>query len=191
MPFSPDTQFGPYKIVALIGSGGMGEVYKARDTRLERTVAIKILPAEFSADSDRLHRFEREARTASALNHPNIVTIYELGHHGSTHYIAMELVEGKTLREMLAEGDLLRLVVDDHREAERERREMEDIGELVGCAGDDRGIESKKKPAERPHNCAFKKIKVQSHRCVLLKIRQPFYRRVVSGVPSAFCSESV
>jgi predicted ATPase len=82
----------------------MGEVYRARDTRLERGVAIKILPAEFSADTDRLRRFEREARSASALNHPNIVTIYELGQDGATRYIAMELIEGKTLREMLAAG---------------------------------------------------------------------------------------
>ena len=84
----------------------MGEVYRARDTRLERSVAIKILPAAFSADSERLHRFEREARLASALNHPNIVTIHELGQDGSTHYIAMELVEGKTLRELLSPGAL-------------------------------------------------------------------------------------
>jgi len=84
----------------------MGEVYRARDVRLDRGVAIKILPAEFSADSDRLHRFHREARSASALNHPNIVTIYELGQDESTHYIAMELVEGVTLRDMLSGGSL-------------------------------------------------------------------------------------
>ena len=106
MALASGTKLGSYEIVSSLGSGGMGEVYTARDTRLERSVAIKILPAEFSADSDRLHRFEREARTASALNHPNIVTIYELGHHGCTHYIAMELVEGKTLREMLTGGSL-------------------------------------------------------------------------------------
>jgi predicted ATPase len=100
----PGTKLGSYEIVATLGAGGMGEVYRARDTHLERSVAIKILPAEFSADADRLHRFEREARAASALNHPNIVTIYELGLHGSTHYIAMELVEGKTLRELLVAG---------------------------------------------------------------------------------------
>ena len=82
----------------------MGEVYRARDTRLERTVAIKLLPAALSANSDRLHRFEQEARSASALNHPNIVTIYELGQDGTTHYIAMELVEGQTLRELLTSG---------------------------------------------------------------------------------------
>jgi predicted ATPase len=84
----------------------MGEVYRARDPRLDRTVAIKILPAELSADSDRLHRFEREARSASALNHPNIVTIYELAQDGSAHYIAMELIEGETLRQLLVAGTL-------------------------------------------------------------------------------------
>ena len=100
------TKLGPYEIIGLVGAGGMGEVYRARDTRLGRSVAIKILPPELSADSERLHRFEREARSASALNHPNIVTIYELGSEGSTHYIAMELIEGKTLRELLATGPL-------------------------------------------------------------------------------------
>ena len=101
---APGTKFGSYEIVAPLGAGGMGEVYRARDTRLERTVAIKLLPATFSASSDRLQRFEQEARSASALNHPNIVTIYELGQDGCTHYIAMELVEGKTLRELLISG---------------------------------------------------------------------------------------
>jgi predicted ATPase len=84
----------------------MGEVYRARDLRLNRIVAIKILPAAFSADSERLQRFKREARSASALNHPNIVTIYELGEDKSCHYIAMELVEGQTLRELLVSGAL-------------------------------------------------------------------------------------
>jgi predicted ATPase/serine/threonine protein kinase len=104
MMLAPGTKLGPYEIVAPLGAGGMGEVYRARDARLDRSVAVKILPAAFSADTDRLHRFEREARSASALNHPNIVTIYELGQDGSTHYIAMELIEGKTLRELLVGG---------------------------------------------------------------------------------------
>jgi Tol biopolymer transport system component len=84
----------------------MGEVYRARDARLSREVALKVLPEEVSADRDRLARFEQEARSASALNHPNIVTIYEVGQSGQTSYIAMELVEGRTLRELLAEGQL-------------------------------------------------------------------------------------
>jgi predicted ATPase len=98
---APGTKLGLYEIVAPLGAGGMGEVYRATDTRLNRSVAIKLLPSQFSVNSDRLQRFEQEARAASALNHPNIVTIYELGRDGSTHYIAMELVEGKTLRELI------------------------------------------------------------------------------------------
>src|SRR5579862_1404409 len=101
---SAGEKIGPYEIVEPLGAGGMGEVYRARDPRLHRSVAIKILPAAFAADADRLHRFEREARSASALNHPNIVTIYELGEDGATRYIAMELVEGKTLRDVLSAG---------------------------------------------------------------------------------------
>src|ERR1700674_4251608 len=104
MALTSGTKLGPYEIQSPLGAGGMGEVYRARDTRLDRSVAIKILSAAFSADCDRLDRFEQEARSASALNHPNIVTIYELGQDGSTHYIAMELVEGKTLRELLVSG---------------------------------------------------------------------------------------
>src|SRR5216683_2570440 len=104
MALTSGAKLGPYEIVGPLGAGGMGEVYRARDARLDRSVTIKILPAAFSTDSDRLHRFEQEARSASALNHPNIVTIYALGLDASTHYIAMELVEGKTLRELLASG---------------------------------------------------------------------------------------
>ncbi len=104
MALASGTKLGPYEIVELLGAGGMGEVYRARDARLDRSVAIKILPAAFSEDRDRLHRFEEEARSASALNHPNIITIHELGQEGSTHYIAMELVEGKTLRDLLVCG---------------------------------------------------------------------------------------
>ena len=103
---NPGDKLGSYEIVGPLGAGGMGEVYVARDVRLDRNVAIKILPAEFAADGDRLRRFEREARAASALNHPNIVTIYELGQRDSTHYIAMELVRGKTLREFFVAGSL-------------------------------------------------------------------------------------
>ena len=113
MSLVPGAKLGYYEIVAPLGAGGMGEVYRARDGRLGRCVAIKILPPALATDSDRLPSFEREARAASALNHPNIVTIYELGQDGSTHYIAMELVEGKTLRELLACGSLpIRKAID-------------------------------------------------------------------------------
>jgi eukaryotic-like serine/threonine-protein kinase len=98
------SRIGPYEIVALLGGGGMGEVYRGRDTRLGREVAVKILPAEVSTHPDRLRRFEQEARSASSLNHPNIITIYDIGAIDSSSYIAMEFVDGKTLRELLAEG---------------------------------------------------------------------------------------
>jgi eukaryotic-like serine/threonine-protein kinase len=104
MTLSAGSRLGPYEILAPIGAGGMGEVYRARDPRLGREVAIKVLPEAVAADGDRLLRFEQEARSASALNHPNIVTIYEIGTAGSVSYISMELVEGKTLREAVAEG---------------------------------------------------------------------------------------
>ena len=104
MMLASGTKLGPYEIVAPLGAGGMGEVYRARDARLNRSVALKLLSSGFSVNSDRRQRFEQEARSASALNHPNIVTIYELGQDGSNHYIVMELVEGKTLRELLGVG---------------------------------------------------------------------------------------
>jgi predicted ATPase len=106
MPLPANTRLGQYEIKSVLGVGGMGEVYRALDTRLNREVAIKILPGEFFAESDRLRRFKHEARSASALNHPNIVTIYELGQDGSYHFIAMELVQGKSLRDLLVSGSL-------------------------------------------------------------------------------------
>jgi Tol biopolymer transport system component len=106
MALAPGTRLGPYEIVGPLGSGGMGEVYRARDTRLVREVAIKVLPEALSSDQERLRRFEKEARSASALNHPNIVTIHDIGSEGGVSYIAMELVEGVTLREPMASGPL-------------------------------------------------------------------------------------
>ncbi len=99
-------RLGPYEITALIGAGGMGEVYRARDTRLGRDVAIKVLPSEYAADPDRLHRFEQEARAASALNHPNILTVYDVGSHEGAPYLVTELLEGESLRERLRNGAL-------------------------------------------------------------------------------------
>ena len=101
MSFVADTQLGPYKIVALIGSGGMGEVYRARDTRLLRDIALKVLPASFTNDPDRLRRFEQEARAIAALNHPNIVSVYDVGQANGVHYIVSELLEGETLRSRI------------------------------------------------------------------------------------------
>ena len=106
MPIAAGTKLGPYEVLAPIGAGGMGEVYRARDARLGREVAVKVLPGEFSADSGRRSRFEQEARAASALNHPNIVTIHDIGSAGEHLFVAMELVEGKTLRELLESGRL-------------------------------------------------------------------------------------
>jgi Tol biopolymer transport system component len=98
------TKLGQYEILAPLGAGGMGEVYRARDEKLSRDVAIKVLPQDLASDPGRLQRFEKEARTASGLNHPGIVTIYEIGRVDSTSFITMELVAGKTLREVLVQG---------------------------------------------------------------------------------------
>ncbi len=106
MTLPAGTRLGSYEILASLGAGGMGEVYRARDGRLSRDVAVKVLPAELAAEAERLARFEQEARSASALNHPNIVTIYEVGSSDGVSYIAMELVDGRTLRELVASGPL-------------------------------------------------------------------------------------
>jgi Tol biopolymer transport system component len=98
------TKLGPYEILAPIGAGGMGEVYRAKDTRLKREVAIKVLPAMLSADADRLKRFEQEAQAAGGLNHPNITAVYDLGTHDGAPYIVTELLEGETLRARLSGG---------------------------------------------------------------------------------------
>ncbi len=103
MPLPAGARLGPYEILAPLGAGGMGEVYRARDARLGRDVAIKVLPAALAGDTDRLRRFETEARAASSLNHPNIVTIHDIGQAGGTSFIAMEMVDGQTLRELLAD----------------------------------------------------------------------------------------
>ena len=106
MPLTPGSSLGPYVIRSLLGSGGMAEVYLAHDTKLDRDVALKLLPAELADDSDRLRRFELEARSASALNHPAIVAVYDLGQAESQPYISMELVDGQTLRQILQAGPM-------------------------------------------------------------------------------------
>ena len=98
-----NTTISHYRILSKLGAGGMGEVYLAEDSKLDRKVALKLLPTEFTQDADRVRRFIQEAKAASALNHPNIITIYEIGEAhaeaGSTHYIATEFIEGQTLRQ--------------------------------------------------------------------------------------------
>jgi hypothetical protein len=101
MPLTPGTRIGPYEVVAPLGAGGMGEVYRARDARLSRDVAVKVLPASFSQDADRLRRFEQEARATGVLNHPNIVAVYDIGAHEGAPYVVSELLEGETLRERI------------------------------------------------------------------------------------------
>ena len=106
MALSSGTKLGPYDIQSLLGSGGMGEVYRARDARLDRVVAIKILPSSFSADAERLQRFVQEARSAAALNHPNILSIFDIGEERGAPYIVSELLEGQTLRERIRSAPL-------------------------------------------------------------------------------------
>jgi serine/threonine-protein kinase len=113
MALTAGTRLGPYEILSALGAGGMGEVYRARDTRLGREVAIKVLPAGVSSDPDRLRRFEQEARAASALNHPNILTIYDVGTHSGSPYVVSELLDGGTLRERISGAALpARRVID-------------------------------------------------------------------------------
>jgi hypothetical protein len=106
MALANGTRLGPYEIVAPLGAGGMGEVYRARDTRLDRTVAIKILPAHFADDAVRRQRFEREAKVISGLNHPNICTLHDIGHQDGVDFIVMEFLEGESLAERLEKGPL-------------------------------------------------------------------------------------
>src|SRR6266545_4926356 len=98
MPLQSGTRLGPYEILGSLGAGGMGEVYKARDTRLDRTVALKILP---SRDDERRHRFAREAKAIAALSHPNICTIHDVGQQDGTDFLVVEYLEGETLADLL------------------------------------------------------------------------------------------
>src|SRR5437870_1826749 len=102
MSLTANPNLSHYRIVSKLGAGGMGEVYLAEDTRLDRKVALKLLPAEFTQDEDRVRRFIQEAKAASALNHPNIITIYEIGEVDGIHFMATEFINGLTIRQHLA-----------------------------------------------------------------------------------------
>ncbi len=115
MPLSIGDKLGPYEIVSPIGAGGMGEVYRARDTRLKREVALKVLPAEVARDPERRQRFEQEARAVAALNHPNIVAIYDVGEENGVLFLVTELVEGRNLKRPDISGSLLRGAQNPHR----------------------------------------------------------------------------
>src|ERR1700674_1066709 len=106
MPILPGRHLGPYEILSSIGAGGMGEVYRARDTRLDRIVAIKVLPAHLADRSELRERFEREARTIAGLNHPQICTLFDIGRQDGIDYLVMEYLEGETLAQRLARGPL-------------------------------------------------------------------------------------
>ncbi len=106
MGLSVGTRLGPYEVLAGLGAGGMGEVYRARDTRLERTVAIKVLPADWSSSPERRKRFDIEARAISSLNDPHICTLYDVGHQDGIDYLVMECLEGETLADRLQRGRL-------------------------------------------------------------------------------------
>ena len=114
MTLQPGTRIGSYEILAPLGAGGMGEVYRARDAKLDRDVAVKVLPAHLTADPDSLARFEREAKAVAALSHPNILSIFDFGSYDGVVYVAMELLEGQTLRELIAATGALptRKVID-------------------------------------------------------------------------------
>src|SRR5512145_812390 len=106
MPFGPGTRVGPYEIAAPLGAGGMGEVYRARDPRLRRDVAIKVIAARVATDPDLLKRFSQEALASAALNHPNIVAVFDVGTHDGSPYLVTELLDGESLRARLSRGPL-------------------------------------------------------------------------------------
>src|SRR5678815_1687533 len=106
MTLAAGTRLGPYELIAPVGAGGMGEVYRAKDTRLDRTVAVKVLPAHLSSSPESRQRFEREAKTISQLSHPHICALYDVGREGETEYLVMEYLEGETLSDRLLKGAL-------------------------------------------------------------------------------------
>src|ERR1019366_10143314 len=111
MTLASGTNLGPYEIQFPLGAGGMGEVYRARDTRLDRSATIKVLPSHLSDNPEAKQRFDREARAISSLNHPNICTLYDVGHQDGTDYLVMEFLEGETLADRLKKGPLTRAQV--------------------------------------------------------------------------------
>jgi serine/threonine protein kinase len=123
MPLAPGTRLGPYQIESSIGAGGMGEVYKARDTRLDRIVAIKVLSAALATDREFRERFDREAKSISSLNHPNICILYDVGHDQGHEFLVLEFLEGETLAARIAKGPLplVRSSEDRRRDFERAR----------------------------------------------------------------------
>src|SRR5688500_10048799 len=104
MNLNSGSRLGPYEIVSRLGAGGMGEVWRAKDSRLDRSVAIKVLPTQFAADTQFRARLEREARTISQLNHPHICTLFDIGHEDGTDYLVLELIEGESLADRLTKG---------------------------------------------------------------------------------------
>src|ERR1700733_6892443 len=106
MGLTSGTKLGPFEIQAPLGAGGMGEVYRARDTRLDRTVAVKILPSHLSENPEAKQRFDREARAISSLSHPNVCTLFDVGQQGAVEFLVMEYLEGETLADRLAKGPL-------------------------------------------------------------------------------------
>jgi eukaryotic-like serine/threonine-protein kinase len=106
MTLAPATRLGPYEIVSPLGAGGMGEVWRAHDSRLGREVAVKVLPADVATDPERLRRFEQEAKAASAIHHPNLLTVFDVGSHDDTAFLVTELLEGESLRELVRKGPL-------------------------------------------------------------------------------------
>src|SRR5271166_4925901 len=106
MPLTPGSRLGPYEVLAPLGAGGMGEVYRARDTKLNRQVALKVLPAATARDAERMARFTREAQVLASLNHPNIAQIYGIEESGDTRALIMELVEGRTLDQVIPQGGI-------------------------------------------------------------------------------------
>ena len=106
MRLPPGTRLGPYEVVAPLGAGGMGEVYRARDPRLGRDVAVKVVVSGAESDPERLRRFDDEARAAGALNHPNVLAVFDTGRHEGAPYVVFELLEGETLRQRLVRGPL-------------------------------------------------------------------------------------